>query len=140
MNATDAVCRIPEPSRSKVPTDTGGLDLPVTPAIIEAADPRTFSGHPDAGNPPTRKQEQIVLEADEITLKVGDVMLSMTREDGGTLEIRAPRVRIVGEEIISEAEGANTIAGDSVVSEARLHNDVLGKLIRIDGQCVQINS
>ena len=84
--------------------------------------------------------ERLLLEADEITFKVGDAVLTMTRENGGTLEIRAPNVRIMGEDVLSEAERTNTIVGENVVSEATMHADLLGKLIRIDGQFVKINS
>jgi hypothetical protein len=49
-------------------------------------------------------------------------------------------VRIHAEEILSEAQGTNTIAGEHVIAEAEMHADLLGKLIRIDGQCVKINS
>jgi hypothetical protein len=88
----------------------------------------------------TAKPEHLLLEADEITLKVGNVTLTMSQQNGGTLEIRAPHVRIVGEDVHSEAETTNTIVGENVVSEATMHSDLLGKLIRIDGQFVKINS
>lgn len=140
MNAVEAICRILDHGGSRILPEAQGLNLPDAPSISESGNLDRLPQRRAAEEPPSRTPEQIVLEADEITLKVGDVVLSMTREEGGTLEIRAPRVRIVGEQIVSEAEGANTIAGESVVSEARLHNDVLGKLIRVDGQCVQINS
>jgi hypothetical protein len=84
--------------------------------------------------------EKILIEADEFTVKVGDAILSLTKADGGTLEIRAPHVRIVGDDIISEAVGTNSVVGEHVVAEAAFHADLLGKLIRIDGQFVKINS
>ena len=67
-------------------------------------------------------------------------MLSLTKENGGTLEIRARHVRLLGEEIVSQATGTNAVIGEHVVAEAEMHADLLGKLIRIDGQCVKINS
>jgi hypothetical protein len=66
-------------------------------------------------------------------------MLILNRANGGTLEIRAPHVLIRGTEVTSEAEQTNTLAGGNVVAEAVVHADVLGKLIRINGQCVKIN-
>jgi hypothetical protein len=85
------------------------------------------------------RPERIVIEADEVTFRVGGASLTLTKENGGTLEIRAAKVRIQGEDILTEAAGTNTIAGGNVVAEAELHADLLGKLIRIDGQCVKIN-
>jgi hypothetical protein len=81
----------------------------------------------------------VVVEADQIILKAGEAMLILNRANGGTLEIRAPRVVIHGDDVTSEAEHTNTLAGHSVVTEAVVHADVLGKLIRINGQCVKIN-
>jgi len=84
--------------------------------------------------------ERLLIEADEITFRVGGATLSLTKENGGTLEIRAGHVRIQAEEILSEAAGTNAITGEHVVAEAEMHADLLGKLVRIDGQCVKINS
>lgn len=86
------------------------------------------------------RPDRLVIEADEVTFRVGGATLSLTKENGGTLEIRAVHVRIHAEEILSEATGTNAIAGEQVVAEAKMHADLLGKLIRIDGQCVKINS
>lgn len=84
--------------------------------------------------------EQLVVEADEITLRVGEAILKLTKENGGTLEIRAANVRILGNSILSHATETNSVVGEHVVAEAEMHADLLGKLIRIDGQCVKINS
>jgi hypothetical protein len=87
---------------------------------------------------PTRGK-RTVIEAEEIVFRVGQAMLALTRENGGTLEIRAPNVRIAGENIVSMAGGTMSVLGKSVVVEAGENADVMGKLVRIDGQCVKIN-
>src|SRR5262245_24055246 len=60
-------------------------------------------------------RDRLVIDAEEVTFRVGRATLSLTKENGGTLEIRAAHVRIHAEEILSEAEGTNTIAGEHVV-------------------------
>jgi hypothetical protein len=84
--------------------------------------------------------EHIVVEADEITLRVGNAVIKLTKENGGTLEIHAANVRIHGNSILSQATQTNSMVGEHVIAEAEMHADLLGKLIRIDGQCVKINS
>jgi hypothetical protein len=92
------------------------------------------------GHAPAAPTQRLVIEADEVTFRVGEAVLSLTKENGGTLEIRARHVRLRGEEIVSQATGTNAVVGEHVVAEAEMHADLLGKLVRIDGQCVKINS
>ena len=88
---------------------------------------------------PTPSQDkQVVVEADEIVFRAGEATLTLKR-DGGVIEIRAPEIRLVGKQITSEAEENHTTKGNMVVSEAGKFSDLLGKLIRINGQCVKIN-
>lgn len=93
----------------------------------------------DGATTELRRPHPVVVEADEIVFKAGAATLSLSSRDGGTLEIRAPHVRILGENVLSEAEQTNSVVGRNVVTEAELAADVLGKLIRINGQCVKIN-
>lgn len=96
---------------------------------------------PESGNgsPGNHPPERVVVEADEIVFKAGEATLTLSCRNGGTLEICAPRIQIRGEEVLSEATQTNSVVGHHVVTEAELAADVLGKLIRIDGQCVKIN-
>ncbi|QDU41253.1 hypothetical protein Mal4_56180 [Maioricimonas rarisocia] len=86
-----------------------------------------------------KSPERVILEADEIVFKVGEATLTLSKEGSGTIELRAPNVRLVGEHVLSEASASNTIVGETVVSEATQTSDLLAKLIRINGQCVKIN-
>jgi hypothetical protein len=117
------------------------LSLPGKHSLLAALVAAETDRRLQAGGPadPDR-QDRVVVEAEEITFRVGGASLTLTKENGGTLKIRAARVRIRAEEISSEATGTNAIAGEHVVAEAEMHADLLGKLIRIDGQCVKINS
>jgi hypothetical protein len=131
-------------SASETPESSGSTGEPVPEynqsllaALVAAgADRRRLAG----GIAETDCPDRLVIEADEVTFRVGRATLSLTKENGGTLEIRAENVRIFAKEIMSEATGTNAIAGEHVVAEAEMHADLLGKLIRIDGQCVKINS
>ena len=109
------------------------VDVPVSPSVT----------CPDSGEgselPGSHRPERVVVEADEIVFKAGEATLTLSCRNGGTLEICAPRIQIRGDEVLSEATQTNSVVGHHVVTEAELAADVLGKLIRIDGQCVKIN-
>lgn len=119
------------------PPPADGFNQSLLAALVAAGTDRRLQS--DVPVDPERL-ERLLIEADEITFRVGGATLSLTKENGGTLEIRAGHVRIHAEEILSEAAGTNAITGESVVAEAEMHADLLGKLVRIDGQCVKINS
>ena len=140
MKSPEVLCCPPERPSPKNLHEAVRPDPSATKSQVDVEKPDHLPRIRELGTSSSQKLEQVVLEADEITFKVGNVVLSMTKKDGGTLEIRAPRIRLLGEDIISEADGTNTIVGENVVTEASFLNDLLGKLIRIDGQCVRINS
>jgi hypothetical protein len=125
-----------EPSAT-TPPPADGFNQSLLAALVAAGADRRLQS--DVPVDPERL-ERLLIEADEITFRVGGATLSLTKENGGTLEIRAGHVRIHAEEILSEAAGTNAITGETVVAEAEMHADLLGKLVRIDGQCVKINS
>lgn len=129
---------VPQSDSAATPhVSLSGLNESLLSALVAAGTDRRLS----TGSPvETDRPDRLVIEADEVTFRVGGATLSLTKENGGTLEIRAAHVRIHAEEILSEAVGTNAITGEHVVAEAEMHADLLGKLIRIDGQCVKINS
>ncbi len=63
----------------------------------------------------------------------------MRSDGGGLIEIKAAKVSIVGDEVVSAAATTHTTKGTMVVFEAAKFSDLIGKLIRINGQCVKIN-
>ena len=92
---------------------------------------------------PTSQQEgrpqRIVVEADEIVLKAGEATITLSRSHGGIIEIHAPALRLLGDQILSEATDSNTTVGRRVVSEAISVSELLGRLVRVDGQCIKIS-
>jgi hypothetical protein len=101
--------------------------------------PRPANGLASAAATGKQRPKRIVVEADEIVFKAGEATISLSSANDGTVEIRAAHVHILGEQVVSEARQTNSIVGHDVVTEAALATDVLGKLIRINGQCVKIN-
>lgn len=83
--------------------------------------------------------QQIVVEADEIVFRAGEATITLSKSQGGIVEIHAPTLRLTGDDILSEAAETNTTAGRRVVSEAISVSELLGRLIRVDGQCVKIS-
>jgi len=110
-----------------------------TPARPDAPQPPPADGPTAPTRIEEKPPERVILEADEIVFKVGDATLTLSREGSGTIELRAPNIRLIGDEVHSEATGTNTVVGETVVSEATQTSDLLAKLIRINGQCVKIN-
>ena len=89
--------------------------------------------------PTADDKKRIVVEADEIVFKAGDATITLSKADGGIIEIHAPQLRLSGTDIVSEATESNTTAGRNVVSEALSVSELLGRLVRVDGQCVKIS-
>lgn len=90
--------------------------------------------------PAVAADRRLVIDADEIVFRAGGATLTLRNEGAGVIELSAPEIRIHGENVISEASHQHTTRGEFVVSEAAMFSDLLGKLIRINGQCVKINS
>ena len=89
--------------------------------------------------PPEAKPKRVEIEADEIVFKAGEATITMKKADGGIVEIHAPNLKLTGDNILSEASNNNTTAGKNVICEAISVADLLGKLVRVDGQCVRIS-
>jgi hypothetical protein len=92
-----------------------------------------------ADGPAASETRRIVVEADEIVFKAGGATFTLRNDGNGTIEIAAGSIVLKGEEITSAADQTHTTKGTMIVSEAAKFSDLLGKLIRINGQCVKIN-
>lgn len=112
---------------------TATLSPPPEPAPQVAAD-----AAPELSSEAPSLPKQIVVEAEEIVFRAGDATITLSREQGGIVEIHAPTLRLTGDNILSEATESNTTVGRRIVSEAISVSELLGRLVRVDGQCVRI--
>lgn len=122
-------------------TNTAATNTAATTAT--AADPQSSRAVDAVATEPTPQQdcrrERVVVEADEIVFRAGEATITLSSSGGGVVEIHAPALRLTGDQILSEATDTNTTAGRRVVSEAVGVSELLGRLVRVDGQCVKIS-
>lgn len=119
------------PSAETASPPAGSLAAATSPAESSAAG----ASAADTSTAP----QQIVVEADEIIFRAGEATITLSKSQGGIVEIHAPTLRLTGDDILSEAAETNTTAGRRVVSEAISVSELLGRLVRVDGQCVKIS-
>lgn len=116
---------------------TATLTPPEKVLLETAAEVPPHSNRQEIPKPDDTKR--LVVEADEIVFKAGKATITLSKSSGGIVEIHAPQLRLTGTDILSEATESNTTAGRRVVSEALSVTELLGRLVRVDGQCVKIS-